>query len=401
MIKIPIEIGDTVYVGRFKNKKIIVKSITYNEYGLPMINGRPLLTLRIEKLMPAKQEKNETMKLQTLKNIIREEARQIIKTKRRNLREEEDMGGKIEKDELHVFDFDDTLGATDNLNGVILYKDGAPVHKSKSEAEAWAKSLGAKIEKTEQPGGKVGEAWAVYVMSNNLAPFQKPYSKNQTVTPNAPTAKNDNTTDPKYPGSIYVDFTPSSFINPETTEPLATGIDRLKAANTAGAKTMVMTARAGEGMTKPDGTRITTGEDFSGKPVGISNEKDAMSFLKTQGAAPNQGAQGRRMGDKGMDIAKIIDKDDKEVHFYDDQESNTTKVASAMKASNLDIPAYIFGGKGSFENPANAKLDQKIEPEVEEAVRVRLKKESRKRSKMKMSELRNIVKEEIRKFKNK
>jgi len=398
MIKIPIEIGDTVYVGRFKNKKIIVKSITYNEYGLPMINGRPLLTLRIEKLMPAKQEKNETMKLQTLKNIIREEARQIIKTKRRNLREEEDMGGKIEKDELHVFDFDDTLGETDNLNGVILYKDGVPVHKSKSEAEAWAKSLGAKIKKTEQPGGKVGEAWAVYVTSDNLAPFQKPYSKNQTVTPNAPTAKNDNK-NPEYPGSIYVDFTPSSFIDQKSTKPIATGIDRLKAANSAGAKTMVMTARAGEGMTKPDGTRITAGEDFAGKEVGISNEKDAVSFLKTQGAAPNQGAQGRRMGDKGMDIAKIIDKDDKEVHFYDDQESNTSKVAAAMKAINLDIPAYIFGGKGSFEEPGNATLNQKIEPEVAEAVRVRLKKESRKRSKMKMSELRNIVREEARKFK--
>ena len=396
MIKIPIEIGDTVYVGRFKNKKIIVKSITYNEYGLPMINGRPLLTLRIEKLMPTKQ-KNETMKLQTLKNIIREEVRQVIKTKRRYLREE-DMGGEIEKDELHVFDFDDTLGETNNLNGVILYKDGNPVHKSKSEAEAWAKSLGAKVEKTEQPGGKVGDAWAVYVMSNNLAPFQKPYSKNQTVTPNAPTAKNDNK-DPKYPGSIYVDFTPSSFIDPKTTKPIATGIDRLKAANSAGAKTMVMTARAGEGMTKPDGTRITAGEDFAGKEVGISNEKDAISFLKAQGAAPNQGAQGRRMGDKGMDIAKIIDKDDKEVHFYDDQESNTSKVAAAMKAISLDIPAYIFGGKGSFEEPGNAVLDQKIEPEVAEAVRVRLQKESRKRSKMKMSELRNIVREEARKFK--
>lgn len=42
MIKIPIEIGDTVYVGRFKNKKIIVKSITYNEYGLPLINASTL-----------------------------------------------------------------------------------------------------------------------------------------------------------------------------------------------------------------------------------------------------------------------------------------------------------------------------------------------------------------------
>lgn len=96
MIKIPIEIGDTVFVGRFKNKKIIVKSITYNEYGLPMINGRPLLTLRIEKLMADKQEKNETIKLQTLKNIIREEARKVINTKRRYLREE-DMGGEIRK----------------------------------------------------------------------------------------------------------------------------------------------------------------------------------------------------------------------------------------------------------------------------------------------------------------
>ena len=55
MIKIPIEIGDTVYVGKFKNKKIVVKDITYNEYGLPMVNGRPLLTLRIEKLMPKKK----------------------------------------------------------------------------------------------------------------------------------------------------------------------------------------------------------------------------------------------------------------------------------------------------------------------------------------------------------
>ena len=77
MIKIPIEIGDTVYVGRFKNKKIIVKSITYNEYGLPMINGRSLLTLRIEKLMPTKQ-KNESMKVSEFKKLIREEVRKVI-----------------------------------------------------------------------------------------------------------------------------------------------------------------------------------------------------------------------------------------------------------------------------------------------------------------------------------
>lgn len=70
MIKIPIEIGDTVYVGKFKNKKIVVKDITYNEYGLPMINGRPLLTLRIEKLMHKKKEKTDENQVIKLKNLI-------------------------------------------------------------------------------------------------------------------------------------------------------------------------------------------------------------------------------------------------------------------------------------------------------------------------------------------
>ena len=69
MIKIPIEIGDTVYVGKFKNKRIVVKSITYNEYGLPLINGRPLLTMRIEKLMPKKLDESD-VKLRSILNNI-------------------------------------------------------------------------------------------------------------------------------------------------------------------------------------------------------------------------------------------------------------------------------------------------------------------------------------------
>ena len=56
MIKVPIEIGDIVRVGRFKNKRVKVKTIEYDENGLPIINGRPLLTMRIEKLMKPKEE---------------------------------------------------------------------------------------------------------------------------------------------------------------------------------------------------------------------------------------------------------------------------------------------------------------------------------------------------------
>lgn len=46
-IKVPIKIGDTVLGGKFKNKKIVVKSIDKNEKGDILINNRPLLKYRI------------------------------------------------------------------------------------------------------------------------------------------------------------------------------------------------------------------------------------------------------------------------------------------------------------------------------------------------------------------
>ena len=47
VIKVPIKIGDTVLGGKFKNKRIVVKSIGKNEKGDITINGRPLLKYRI------------------------------------------------------------------------------------------------------------------------------------------------------------------------------------------------------------------------------------------------------------------------------------------------------------------------------------------------------------------
>ena len=45
-IKIPIKVGDTVLGGKFKNKKVVVKSISTNEKGDITINGKPLLRYR-------------------------------------------------------------------------------------------------------------------------------------------------------------------------------------------------------------------------------------------------------------------------------------------------------------------------------------------------------------------
>ena len=49
VIKVPIEVGDTVLGGRFKNKKTVVKKIGKNSKGDITINDKPLLKYRIVK----------------------------------------------------------------------------------------------------------------------------------------------------------------------------------------------------------------------------------------------------------------------------------------------------------------------------------------------------------------
>lgn len=46
-INVPIKVGDTVLGGKFKNKRIVIKSIDKNEKGDITINGKPLLKIRI------------------------------------------------------------------------------------------------------------------------------------------------------------------------------------------------------------------------------------------------------------------------------------------------------------------------------------------------------------------
>jgi len=48
-IKIPIKVGDTVKMGRFKNKKVKIKTIKWNEKGDLLFNGKPALKFRLPK----------------------------------------------------------------------------------------------------------------------------------------------------------------------------------------------------------------------------------------------------------------------------------------------------------------------------------------------------------------
>lgn len=46
-IFVPLKVGDVIYTGRFKNKKTTVKTIGFDEYGMPTINGKRACTFRI------------------------------------------------------------------------------------------------------------------------------------------------------------------------------------------------------------------------------------------------------------------------------------------------------------------------------------------------------------------
>ena len=53
-LTLDIEKGDTILMGKFKNKKVIVKDFGEDENGQPTVNGKKLLTFRIAKKMPKK-----------------------------------------------------------------------------------------------------------------------------------------------------------------------------------------------------------------------------------------------------------------------------------------------------------------------------------------------------------
>jgi hypothetical protein len=49
MVRLDIKVGDVILMGRFKNKKVTVKTISFDEHGMPLINGKPMCTFRYQK----------------------------------------------------------------------------------------------------------------------------------------------------------------------------------------------------------------------------------------------------------------------------------------------------------------------------------------------------------------
>lgn len=280
------------------------------------------------------------------------------------------------KKQAHVFDFDDTLGITKNANGVMLYRDGKPAHKSSKEAAEWLESMGVSEknylpgpngETFEQPSGLDGVA--AYIDSAGLAKLQKQIPRTQSsVSPKPPTEKKGD--------ALYIDFTPSAFVDVNTTDPINSTLQKMKKAASQGSETMVITARASD-KKKP-------GVNFSGEPVVPSNSEDMENFLSSQGAAPTQGVLGVQGQNKGDEIIRKFfksrspEEQPDEVHFYDDLSKNTDEVDAAVSGK---VPAETFiYGPGEFAHgeadPENPNKATPANPELEDEKEAALTKES-------------------------
>ena len=56
-VTIEVEVGDTIYMGRFKNKKTLIKKISKDKHGMPIINNKQVVTFRTN---PTKRKKKKS-----------------------------------------------------------------------------------------------------------------------------------------------------------------------------------------------------------------------------------------------------------------------------------------------------------------------------------------------------
>ena len=101
MIQLDIKPGDTILTGKFKNKKVVVKSITKDEYGNPLINGKQIMKIRVPKLY--QQNENTKMKKSELRQIIREEILNEENPKKHIMREINEL---FDNWDLHISEFE-------------------------------------------------------------------------------------------------------------------------------------------------------------------------------------------------------------------------------------------------------------------------------------------------------
>ena len=310
----------------------------------------------------------------------------------------------IKPEELHVFDFDDTIAETMDPVGISIFRNGKPVFHKPEHKERFIKFiknyLNLSAEKDIVETGLSDEIggirfirninnWAAYITSGSLA--REIHSRGgQGGLPNhkeafvATPAWRDLEKDGESTGwvepepSIDKQGTDKAEITYALDFSLCTSttvknfipntIRKMKDVDAAGAESHVMTARAGQsGNSRP----TTELESFDGSKQQVTNEEDIEDALASQGVNPSQGVWGTTGADKGKEILALVGGEDNlpdEVHFYDDGYKNIQKVQNAL-SGKTDL--YLYGPTsnsdiGTFNGSKDAYKHDIYIPEEDE-----------------------------------
>ena len=240
--------------------------------------------------------------------------------------------------QVHIFDFDDTLGVSLNPAGVMLMKNGEPAWQTIENVQTWMSQNGISPADVIDPGIiKINRlnGYAVYLTSAGLAKAQSkiPKSKRGVVFQDSESqAINADE-------GLLIDFSSSAGTDPDAVAPVKQTVDKMKSASAQGSDTIVMTARKSEGSLK----------NFEGEDVPVTNKEDITKFLQSYGITPNlgvTGVTGKSKGEKIKDVFFKMGDPPEEIHFYDDADFNTIDVENEVAGK---VPAEVFiYGPGHF-----------------------------------------------------
>ena len=257
---------------------------------------------------------------------------------------------KTEK--VFVFDFDDTLGVTENPTGILHLIDGEPIE----DIENFLLDYG--VPKKEimytAPSKKYIGGEIAYITSHGYKLYGNHAKKLRDA--GKLTIHYGGEDQPLFKGSeSIIDFSPSSNIDLHSTKPIKSIIDVMKDAENNGHEIGVITARKGK----------TPMKSIDGDLVSTTNAKDIVRFLHKYGikTITLDDVYGAADFNTNIPITKatiivqnFIDKyNANQVNFYDDDPKNTNAVDSLCGKVDATIQTYNddFAKGAKPKNPSN------------------------------------------------
>lgn len=278
-----------------------------------------------------------------------------------------------DKRDLHVFDFDDTLGVTDSptLVAAVEYNGGDPNDpESYVPVKDLGDRVGAKVKGIKLPknsdfqfsglsgnevrsNNKLDDAQAIVLDTEQYRDWKEKYipsgdHERLVVAPDIDAqikSAGKRMSDMGATGEIHVaDFSPSSTIGTNV-QPIDSMLDVFAAAESEGDATAVVTARKGE----------TDLDSLGGGKIPATNASDIQDFLASEigsnadivyGAAdfnPTDPATGKKDLIQRLAVKDDIDN----VHFYDDDPENAKRVEQLcndpeLAGTEIDIYNYEY-----------------------------------------------------------